>query len=123
MLRFPRQCFDITLFSEYILLFLPDLLMCLIPRKNLTHQSTLQRKIMVIHGLMINLEALSSSLVQGSDSNTIPDSNYKDIGYQNWGHTVTITNGLLFFNSTSSDGGCKILDLSKVPWNPSVLVK
>jgi len=72
---------------------------------------------------IINLSALSSSVVQGVDSNPIPDSDYKDIGYQNWGHTVNIANGLLFFNKASSAGGCKIFDLSKDPWNPSVLVK
>jgi len=71
---------------------------------------------------IIDLSNLSDSAPQGEDSNPIPMSDYKDIGYQNWGHTLNVANGLLFFNTANSHDGCKIFDLNEDPWNPKELI-
>ena len=72
---------------------------------------------------IVNLSKLSDSTPQGENSNPIPESDIKDIGYQNWGHTLNVANGLLFLNSGKPSDTCKILDLNEDPWNPIVLVE
>ena len=72
---------------------------------------------------IINLSNLSGCTPQGENSDPIRRSDYKDIGYRNWGHTLNVASGLLFFNKAISISGCKIFDLNEDPWNPKELVK
>lgn len=66
----------------------------------------------------MNLSQLSGTLSQDADSNPISQDNIKNIGNDDWGHTVNVWGGLLFLNSATT--GCRIFDLSN-PMSPSLL--
>jgi choice-of-anchor B domain-containing protein len=51
-------------------------------------------------------------------SNPIPGSGYKYLAYENYSHTLSIANGLLFLNTAGSLLGCQILDLMGDPMAP-----
>ena len=53
------------------------------------------------------------------DGNPCP---YADLGYTDYGHTLSVQNGLLFLNSAARESrGCQIFDLLEDPWNPKLL--
>ena len=70
---------------------------------------------------MVNLSAISGNTVHGENSNPIPSSDYVDRGRTNYGHTLTVGNGLLFLNTAGSYQGCQIFDLEENPWNPPLV--
>jgi len=68
---------------------------------------------------IINLTSLSGSEPNGENSNPIPSKDYKDYGYENYGHTINVYDGILYLNTVRSTRGCTMLDLEKDPWNPT----
>ncbi len=70
---------------------------------------------------VIDLSYLSGAAAHGVDSDPIPGSGYVDRGRTNYGHTITINDGLLFMNTAGSTLGCQIFDLEADPWNPPII--
>jgi choice-of-anchor B domain-containing protein len=72
---------------------------------------------------IVDLSYLSGSTPHGVDSDPIPPAGYVDRGRTNYGHTVSINDGLLFMNSANSGStlGCQIFDLAQDPWNPPIV--
>ena len=69
---------------------------------------------------VVDLSYLSGTTAHGADSNPIPPAGYVDRGRTNWGHTVSVVDGLLFMNGANSNG-CQIFDLLQDPWNPPLV--
>jgi len=69
---------------------------------------------------VINLAQLSGD--GPNPSNPIPDSDIADRGRTEYGHTLSITNGLLFLNTAGMNNlGCEIFDIDLDPFNPVYL--
>jgi len=65
---------------------------------------------------VVDLSFLSGSTPHLEDGALCP---YVDRGRTNFGHTVTVRDGLLFLNSAGITGnGCQIFDLDRNPWDP-----
>ena len=62
---------------------------------------------------MVNLSTISGNTVHGENSNPIPLLDYVNWGRTNYGHTLTVGNGLLFLNTDGSYQGCQIFDLEE----------
>eukprot|EP00978_Attheya_sp_CCMP212_P012538 scaffold31315_cov49-Attheya_sp.AAC.2 len=59
---------------------------------------------------VVNLSELSGTTAHGPNSDPIPSDHYKDIGFEDFSHTLSVSNGLLFLNSGGFNG-CQIFDL------------
>lgn len=65
---------------------------------------------------VVDLSFLSGSTHHLEDGALCP---YVDRGCTNFGHTLTVRDGLLFLNSAGTTGnGCQIFDLEMNPWDP-----
>ena len=72
---------------------------------------------------VVDLSYLSDSTPDGVDSNPIPPAGIADRGRTNYGHTVSINDGLLFLNTANSGStlGCQIFDLLADPFDPPLI--
>lgn len=71
---------------------------------------------------VVDLSELSSDIAQSANSNPISNNRIKNLGYENWGHTLNVWNGLLFLNHAEVGMGCKIFDVRDTPMNPKELI-
>ena len=74
---------------------------------------------------IVDLSFLSGSTAHGANSNPIPAAAIANRGRTNYGHTVSVHDGLgLLFMNTANNGstlGCQIFDLRQDPFNPPVI--
>ncbi len=72
---------------------------------------------------VVDLSALSGGAPHGVDSDPIPPAAIADRGRTNYGHTVSVNDGLLFMNSANSSStlGCQIFDLDQDPFDPPLI--
>jgi choice-of-anchor B domain-containing protein len=72
---------------------------------------------------IVDLSYLSDSAPDGADSDPIPPAGIADRGRANYGHTVSINDGLLFMNSANNAStlGCQIFDLLADPFDPPLI--